>query len=191
MGKIRRAQRFTELPEGRRYLGIVADLRAGALTDLTVAIIGGALADMVLAHVLEAYRVREAQPKKKRALSRIPDKLAKRIDLAAHLGIYGRWIHEDLHAIREIRNAAAHGVEVFDFDDASVSVHTSKMHFAGPRVGITGRPTPATSRERFVQSVELVTQLLLTDVSYRAHGFRTERLMHAGGPALLQVNGAQ
>lgn len=187
MGAIKRAERFSELPEGRRYIGVVTDLRTGSLSDLSVAIVGGALADMVLLQALEAHRNRVAQSGADGFPRKIPREFGLRIDLGGRAGLYGRWVHEELHTIREIRNAAAHGIEVFDFSDQMINGHTSELRFGGPRFGLSGRPAPVTSRQRFVQALEMVTQLLITDITYRAHGFRTERLIRAGGAPVLKA----
>ena len=183
MAKIKRAQRFSGLPEGRRYVEVVTDLRTAPLGDQSVAIMGGAVADMVLHEVLVAYRKCLDRSAATGFPSTIPSGFSRKIDTCAKFALFGRWVDEDLNSIREIRNAAAHGLEVFNFDDPEIKDRTHKMHFAAARFRYEGREVPTTSRERFAHDVEWVTDLLFEDARRRANGMRRATFILAGGVA--------
>jgi hypothetical protein len=186
MAGIKRAQRLSELPERRRYNEVIADLRSGTLSDLAVAIIGGALADIVLLEMLEAYRKRRDPNSDDGFPSKIPREFGRRIELGARAGLYGRRVHKDLDAIRVIRNAPAHGLEAFDFADPEVSRVADNLGFAQSRFRYEGRRAPASPRERFVHAVEWVTDLLLTDLLRRSAGRPGEATLYPGGSASLK-----
>ncbi len=186
MAKIQRAKRLRELPFGRRYIGIVADLRGPALSDSSVAILGGSLADMVLFEALEAYRMRRDPDADDGFPRSIPREFGRRIEVGARANLFGQWVYEDLDVIREIRDVSAHGVEPFEFTDPRISVHADGLHFAASGFRYEGRRAPESARERFVHVVEWVTDLLLTDARRRSRGMRGASLMKAGGPASVK-----
>lgn len=183
MARIVRAQRLSELPEQRRYGAIIADLRRSELSDLGVAILGGACADMVLLEALERYRARHDSNAADDFPVRIPPTFGGRISLGARIHLYGRWVQEDLDGVREIRNAFAHSVETFDFAHPAISSAANVLHFAQSRFRFAGRAQPASPRARFVDTVEMITDLLLSDSLRRVRGVRGEQSLQAGGPA--------
>jgi hypothetical protein len=187
VAEIPSAQRIRELPESRRYNGIIADLCSGTLNDLTVAIIGGALTDIVLLESLEAYRIRRAPDANDGFPNRIPREFGKRVKLGVKVDLYGAYVNQDLDAIRQIRNSSAHGLEVFDFTNPGVAKLADGLIFAQRQFRYQGREAPKSSRARFVHAVEFVTDLLLTDISRRESGRRSEQLLRAGGPISLSI----
>jgi hypothetical protein len=154
MPRIKHARKIADLP---RPYHTAAMAEIEKQTDRGAAIVGAAYIDLV---VREAITAR---------LSDLPDILellfenrgplqdfGARIQLALALGIYGRRVYDDLCIVKDVRNAFAHSAEVMDFDHAGVAGRCNELWFAA-KIHYGERPMPVTAKERFIRSIELLT----------------------------------
>lgn len=181
MIKIKHARKLRDL-RAPRLEGVMREISTASQSDRAVAIIGAAIVDLVL---LDALTSRMARHDDKVIEQLFGDggqlqPYGARIQLGYLLGIYAVGVFQDLRAVKDIRNAFAHSAETMDFNHPDISRLTAALNLP-KKIHYRGQPDPTTSRERYVRAVELVTDLLLHDMTLRAAG--------RGGETGLQIGG--
>jgi DNA-binding MltR family transcriptional regulator len=145
-----------------------------------VAIVGAAWLDLVLLDAISRQLPRGDVGATKALFEGPLQAFGARIHLGYSLNVYGDGIYQDLATIKEIRNAFAHSAEAMAFDDDDVAELVGTMN-SPKKVKYQGQPEPVTPRERYVRAVEIVADLLLSDMSRRATGSSAEAILQMAG----------
>jgi hypothetical protein len=158
------------------YLDFINDLKDSKQSGRSVAIVGGAYIDLVLRERLSQFFVVKDKKLMEALFERALQAFASRITLAYALGVFGEAVYHDLIAVKEIRNAFSHSAQRLHFDVAAIAqeIHSMEMPKS---IQLKGRPAPKTPRETFILVVELLSDLLLTDVGRRDRGMASEPIL--------------
>jgi hypothetical protein len=177
--KIKRAKTLRSLPAGH-HAAVLNEIDRPEQSDHGVALVGAAYVDLVLQEAI-TYRLpnQDSQVLEEMFGDRgALQPFGARIQLGYLLGIYSSAGLKDLRAIKDIRNAFAHSANALAFDNPDIKQVTTGLHYQ-QKVQYSGKPRPETSRERFVRTIEILSDLMLSDMTSRRSG--------RGGENLLQL----
>ena len=96
-------------------------------SDRAAAILLGAELDDTLGQILAKHLL---PPRAKKDAGAIAKTFYVRIELTSRLGLVHPLYHQELHLIKDVRNAFAHNTLGITFDDKEVQVITSKLRFS-------------------------------------------------------------
>lgn len=156
----------------RRHWSILKELEQQ--TDRGVAIIGAAYIEERLEEVLRALfadRIETVKYEKQKVSKRLfkgtgpLTSLSAKIDTAFALGMLGDHSFQDLHLIREIRNAFAHTSDPLTFHSTKI-VGLSRKLWLPLNILAPGEESPPTEpRKRFLHAVHMLYNLLWSELA--------------------------
>jgi len=155
MARLTVPKRITDLPKPYHSAAMRA---AGDENDRGCAIIGTAFLDLQLRAALE-HEMRNDRDLINALFNGggALQSFANRIHIAYAFKTIGGAAYNDLHIMRQIRNAFAHSAEQLSFHDKNVSQLCDQLWFA-QHIHMQKRPDPTTARDRFLRGVDLLGQ---------------------------------
>jgi hypothetical protein len=185
MPKIKRARQIVDLPPPY-HTAAMAEIEKE--TDRGAGIVDAAYVDLVLREAITARLANLPEIMELLFENRGPlQDFGARIQLAYALGIYGYRAYADLRIIKEIRNAFAHSVEAMDFDHAGVAGLCGELWFP-KKIHYGKRPMPTMAKERFIRTIELLTDGLHDNLGRQKAGLPLSQFLMMG-PAPAKATG--
>jgi len=181
MTKITHAKKLADLPTPH-HTAVMDEIESAKQTDRGVAIVGAAYVDLVLRESITIRLLPEPDILECLFENRGPlQDFGARIQVGFALGIYQRPAYGDLRTIKDIRNAFAHSAEAMDFEHPDVARMCANFFFA-ERIQLSGQLPPVTPRERYVRTIELLTEGLHEIIMRQRNGISeaTSFLMWGG-----------
>ena len=108
-----------------------------------------------------------------------------RITVAFAFKIIGPGAYLDLCRLRDIRNAFAHSIEVFDFDRDDISEICKNLWYPA-NVHYIGRATPKTARGLFIRAVEIIADAIMEAITSSPENMPAPKTYIQMGPAKTQ-----